>query len=70
VSGVARLEFRTEGSHRALVAVQALVWLTALVAAADLGRYRRRSLSLRPAPVVLVEGDDDGRRIMLDGVAQ
>lgn len=70
VSGVARLEFRTEGSHRALVALQAFVWVAALVAAADLGRYRRRSLSLRPAPVVLVEGDDDGRRIVLDGGAQ
>lgn len=67
VSGVARLEFRTEGSHRGLVALQALVWLAALVASADLGRYRRRSLSLRPAPVVLVPGDDDGQRIVLDG---
>jgi hypothetical protein len=70
VSGVARLEFRTEGSHRALVALQAFVWLAALVASADLGRYRRRSLSLRPAPVVLVPGDDEGQRLVLDGGAR
>ena len=65
VSGVARLEFRTQRSHRALVVAQALVWFVALVGAADLGRFRRRAAVRHSSPVVLVS-DDDNQRIVLD----
>jgi len=65
VSGVARLEFRTQRSHRALVVAQALVWFVALVGAADLGRFRRRAAVRHSSPVVLVSDDDD-QRIVLD----
>lgn len=44
LTGLARVDFRTPWTHLALVVLQALLWVLAIVAVTDIGRFRRRKL--------------------------
>lgn len=44
LAGIARVDLRTPWTHLALVALQALLWVLAIVAVTDIGRFRRRKL--------------------------
>jgi hypothetical protein len=44
LAGIAEVDLRTPWTHAALVVVQVIVWLLAIVAVTDIGRFRRRKL--------------------------
>lgn len=44
LAGIARVDFRTPWTHHALVALQVVLWVLAIVAVTDIGRFRRRKL--------------------------
>lgn len=58
VAGLARIEQRTPWFHLLTVLVQVLLWLLAVVAIGDIGRFRRRSLLRAARRVRLVESDE------------
>jgi GT2 family glycosyltransferase len=64
LAGIARVDFRTPWTHLALVIVQVALWLLAIVAVTDIGRFRRRTLV---GAVRLVEDDLDHPALRLDG---
>lgn len=44
LAGIAQVELRTPLTHTVLVVVQALLWVLAILATTDIGRFRRRKL--------------------------
>ncbi len=44
LAGIAKVELRTPWTHVALVALQLMLWVLAIVAVTDIGRFRRRKL--------------------------
>ena len=64
LAGVARVDLRVPWTHVALVAVQFVLWLLVLIAATDIGRFRRRKLQ---GAVRLIDDDVEYTALRLDG---
>ena len=58
VAGLARLELRTPWVHLLTLLVQVFMWVLAVLAIGDIGRFRRRSLMRASRRVNLVESED------------
>lgn len=67
VDGLARLELRTPWLHILTVLVQIALWLLAVLAIGDLGRFKRRSLMRTSREVTLL--DDDRSVLKMGGEA-
>jgi len=58
VAGLARLELRTPWFHLLAVFVQVALWVLAVLAIGDIGRFRRRSLLRKSRRVTLLDSED------------